>query len=146
MVLNHKITFIRSIFWFSLMYIVLVLTGCATIGPDYVPPKMSVSPTWNTQLKAGLTAEILDPNTLATWWKTLKDQTLSSLIDRAVRGNLDLRKARARVREARARRGIATADLFPTLNTTGSATWSRSSKDTGEGQSSELYTAGFDAT
>jgi len=107
---------------------------------------MSVSPTWNTQLKAGLTAEILDPNTLATWWKTLKDQTLSSLIDRAVRGNLDLRKARARVREARARRGIATADLFPTLNTTGSATWSRSSKDTGEGQSSELYTAGFDAT
>jgi len=146
MTFHNKITFIRPVSWFPLLLMILILTGCATVGPDYVPPKTSVSPTWYTQLKGGLTAEEMDPKTLATWWSTLNDPELSSLIDRAVIGNLDLRKARARVREARARRGIATADLFPTLNATGSATWSRSSKDTGEGHSSELYSASFDAT
>ena len=74
--------------------------------------------------KAALIAEEMDPQTLAAWWTTLNDPELSSLIDRAVSGNLDLKKARARVREARARRGVAKAGLFPTLDATGSATWS----------------------
>jgi NodT family efflux transporter outer membrane factor (OMF) lipoprotein len=87
----------------------------------------------------------MDPQALAAWWTTLNDPELSSLIDRAVLGNLDLKKALARVREARARRGMAKADLFPTLDATGSATWSRSSKDTGTGKTSDLYAASFDA-
>ena len=56
----------------------------------------------------------MDAQTLAAWWTTLSDPQLSRLIERAVTGNLDLKKARARVREARARRGIAEAGLFPT--------------------------------
>ena len=44
---------------------------------------------------------------LANWWTTLNDPELSGLIERAVAGNLDLKKAWAKVREARARRGIA---------------------------------------
>jgi NodT family efflux transporter outer membrane factor (OMF) lipoprotein len=68
------------------------------------------------------------------------------MVDHAQRrGNLDLKKAMARVREARARRGIAKADLFPTLDATGSATWSRSSKDTGTGKTNDLFAATFDA-
>ncbi len=145
MIFQHKTTFIRPMSWLPLVLVILILTGCATVGPDYFPPKMSVSPTWYTQLKGGLTAEEMDPKTLATWWSTLNDPQLSGLIDRAVFGNLDLKKARARVREARARRGGAKADLFPTLGATGSATWSRNSKDTGTGKTSDLYTASFDA-
>jgi len=110
-----------------------------------MPPETPVSPTWHTQLKGGLSAGEVDPKTLAAWWKTLNDPELSSLIDRAILGNLDLKKALARVREARARRGIAKADLFPTLDATGSATWSRTSKDTGSGKTSDLYAANFDA-
>jgi NodT family efflux transporter outer membrane factor (OMF) lipoprotein len=87
----------------------------------------------------------MDPQTLAAWWMTLNDPELSSLIDRAVLGNLNLKKALARVREARARSGMAKADLFPTLDATGSATWSRSSKDTGAGKTSDLFIATFDA-
>jgi len=107
---------------------------------------MTVPATWHTRLNEGVTADEVDPKTLSAWWKTLDDTLLSSLVDRAVSGNLDLKKALSRVREARARRGIATADLFPTLNATGSATWSRSSKDTGSGKTSELYSTNFDAT
>jgi len=131
--------------WLLVMLAIFTLAGCATVGPDYVPPETPVSPTWHSQLKGGLVTEEMGPETLATWWKTLNDPELSSLIDRAVLGNLDLKKALARVREARARRGIAKADLFPTLDTTGSATWSRTSKDTGSGKTSDLYAASFDA-
>ena len=145
MIFQHKTTFIRPMSWLPLVLGILILTGCATVGPDYVPPKKSVSKDWHTQLKGGLTTEEMDPETLTAWWTTLNDPELSSLIDRAVLGNLDLKKALARVREARARRGVAKADLFPTLDATGSATWSHSSKDTGTGKTSDLYAASFDA-
>jgi len=145
MIFLHKTTFIKPTSCLLVVLAVLILTGCATVGPDYVPPKKSVSKDWYTQLKGGLSTEEMDPQTLAAWWTTLNDSELSSLIDRAVSGNLDLKKALARVREARARRGVAKADLFPTLDATGSATWSRSSKDTGTGKASSLFTTGFDA-
>jgi NodT family efflux transporter outer membrane factor (OMF) lipoprotein len=106
---------------------------------------MSVSTTWHTQLEGGLTAEEIYPHTLASWWTTVNDPRLSSLIERAVAGNLDLKKAWARVRESRARRGIAKAGMFPTLDIAGSDTWTRSSKDTGTGKTSQLYVASFDS-
>ena len=142
---SYKTTLIRPTSWLPVVLAILILTGCATVGPDYVPPDTSVSATWHTQFKGGLTAEEMDPQALAAWWATLNDPELSSLIDRAVLGNLDLKKALARVREARARRGMAKADLFPTLDATGSATWSRTSKDTGTGKTNDLYAASFDA-
>jgi outer membrane protein TolC len=40
---------------------------------------------------------------------------LNALIDRAIAGNLDLRQAAARIREARAQRGISEAERFPTI-------------------------------
>ncbi len=145
MIFQHKTTFIGPISWLPLVSVILILTGCATVGPDYVPPKTSVSPTWYTHLKGELTAEETDPKALATWWSTLNDPELSRLIDRAVLGNLDLKKAMARIRESRARRGMAKADLFPTLDATGSANWSRRNQDTGSGKTSDLFAATFDA-
>jgi NodT family efflux transporter outer membrane factor (OMF) lipoprotein len=145
MIFLYKTTLIRPTSCLPVVLVILILTGCATVGPDYVPPDTSVSTTWYTQFKGGLTAEEMDPQALAAWWATLNDPKLSSLIDRAVLGNLDLKKALARVREARARRGMAKADLFPTLDATGSATWSRTSKDTGTGKTNDLYAASFDA-
>jgi NodT family efflux transporter outer membrane factor (OMF) lipoprotein len=84
--------------------------------------------------------------TLANWWTTLADPDLSDLVERAIAGNLDLQKAQARIREARGRRGIAEAGLFPSLNLTGSATVGRGSEDTGSGLRRELYRTGFDAS
>jgi len=51
------------------------------------------------------------------------DSELDSLIERAVRSDLDLRIAQARVREARAQYGIASADLWPTVD--GSSSYAR---------------------
>jgi NodT family efflux transporter outer membrane factor (OMF) lipoprotein len=141
-------TFRRDVACFVWIQLILLMTGCVTIGPDYIKPEISLSTTWHSELKGGLIAGEIEPQTLVAWWSTLNDPELSNLIDRTVSGNLDLKKALARVREARARRGIARADLFPTLDAGVSTKWSESSKDTGlhrTSESSELYTAGFDA-
>jgi NodT family efflux transporter outer membrane factor (OMF) lipoprotein len=55
---------------------------------------------------------------------------LNSLIERAVLTNLDLRLATARIREARALRGIVASDLWPTINTAGSYLRFRGSENT----------------
>jgi len=123
----------------------VLLVGCATVGPDYVPPEVSAPAQWNAQLEGGPTAERVDTQTLASWWLTLDDPTLTSLVERAIESNLDLHQARNRVREARARRGISEADRFPTIDATGSAKWRRTSEETGSGTERDLYAAGFDA-
>lgn len=125
--------------------VILILGACATVGPDYVPPETSTSAAWHTSLAGGLTAEKMDPENIAAWWTTLNDRVLSELIEQAIRGNLELREARARVRQARAQRGISKAELFPTLDATGAATTRRSSENSGSGRETGLYTAGFDA-
>ncbi len=130
----------------SLTLLLLLFAGCTTVGPDYVPPEVSAPAGWTAKLEGGLTAEQIDPQRLAHWWTTLNDPILSSLIEQAVAGNLDVKEARARVREARARRGISQADRFPTIEATGSASKNRSSEETGGGGTRELYAAGFDAS
>jgi multidrug efflux system outer membrane protein len=122
----------------------LVLTGC-TVGPNYVPPQTATLPTWHSQLGDGLVVGETDPHVLASWWTTLKDPVLSSLIERAVAGNLDLKQAQARIREARARRQATRGALFPTLDATSSATWSRSGARGTPTVSTEAYAANFDA-
>ena len=128
-----------SMFSAGLIIFAILLSGCAAVGPDYVSPEVSTPQEWSASLTGGLSVENMDPEQMANWWTTLHDPVLTSLIERAVAGNLDLRLAQSRVREARARRGIAKADRFPTINATGSAGVNRSGKEF------DLYDAGFDA-
>ncbi|MGE5219381.1 MAG: TolC family protein, partial [Chloroflexota bacterium] len=102
-----------------LFALVALLSGCFAVGPDYKTPDLSVPADWSQSLQGGVTAAAPGADELAQWWNVLNDPDLSNLIERAVDGNLVLKTAQARVREARARRGIAQADLFPTLNAGG---------------------------
>lgn len=124
----------------------LMLSGCMTVGPDYTTPKLDAPAAWNTELKDGLRATPVAPQTLARWWTTLNDPVLNSLIERAVAGNLDVKDALARVRQARANRRISRADLFPMIDAVGSFQKSRSSDNTVGGDEQDLSYAGFDAT
>jgi NodT family efflux transporter outer membrane factor (OMF) lipoprotein len=123
-----------------------LLSGCAAVGPDYLPPQISTPGQWHAVLKEGLTQATVNSQVMASWWTTLNDPTLTRLIQRALIGNLGLKEARSRVREARARRSISVAQQFPAIDATGSASSSRSSEDVGSGERRELYAAGFDAT
>lgn len=123
----------------------LILAGCAAVGPDYTRVTPDAPDEWHAELQGGLAAGTSKPETLARWWTTLNDAELDSLVARAVNGNLDLKNARARIREARALRGISKAGLFPTLDANASATKRRSSENSGTGKESKFYTADFDA-
>jgi outer membrane protein, multidrug efflux system len=123
----------------------LALGGCM-VGPDYTPPETPVSASdWHNSLQMSPMAEEIHPQGLAMWWTAFHDPKLTELIERAAAGNLDRKKALARVRESRARRGIAEANLFPTINTTGSGTWTNASNSRGHRETNELFSTGFDA-
>ncbi len=121
--------------------VVLLLGGCANVGPDYMAPQLSLPARWSVTVATGAS----DTRALASWWKAFDEPLLSDLIERAISFNRDLAQAEARVREARARRGISDADRYPTIQSSASATHRRGSEETGSGKSSELYSAGLDA-
>ena len=130
----------------AIIGILCIFSGCAAVGPDYAKPETVTPDKWHTELREGLRSQSMDPETLAKWWQTLNDPVLTGLIEQAVTANLDVRVAEARLREARAKRGISGADRFPTISASGSATKTRSSESTGSGIERNLYSTGFDAS
>ena len=97
--------------------LVAFLAGGCAVGPNYHPPQSSAPAHWTEPLGNG---ETNAPALLGRWWTNFHDPELNSLVDRAVRSNLDLKIAEARVRAARAERQIAAADLWPSANASGS--------------------------
>jgi multidrug efflux system outer membrane protein len=83
---------------------------------------------------------------LIQWWSEFNDPNLTSLIERAVVSNLDLRQAEERVRQARASRRIVTAGFWPTADATADLTRSRTPASvTGPATMTNLFQAGLDA-
>jgi multidrug efflux system outer membrane protein len=136
----------------------LTLSGCK-VGPNYAEPQTAAPEQWNAlqdqsaagQGAAAHTTPQAAPIVLAQWWQSLNDPTLDSLIERAIASNLDLRQAKARVREARARRGVVSGDLFPRVDASASASRQRNSETSDAplgppGDEIDLYQAGFDAS
>ena len=114
-------------------------SGCKIVGPDYKPPQTATPTNWTSDLQGGLTGAAADTNFLARWWTVFNDPILSDLVERARAGNLDLRQAEARVREARAQRAMAKAALFPTVGANASASRTTASKQAGNGQTTDFY-------
>ncbi len=122
------------------------LVGCLA-GPDYVEPTLPVPEAFQEAGRDGLVA---GPAQLEQWWETLDDPLLSELIVAATQGSPTVREARARLREARARRGIAGSDLLPQIGAGADYTRQRASTQTGAGagggdRTTELFSTGFDA-
>ena len=135
----------------SLAFGLASLNGCV-VGPDFKPPSSPVPARWTA---SPATAAEVD---LARWWTVFGDSTLTSLEERAVQSNLELARAAARVRQARAARRGAVAGLGPAADASGAYRRSRSpAVDAGEsrapgvkngtieGTVSDQYQAGFDA-
>jgi len=139
----------RQVAAFSIFLYASALCGCI-VGPDFQPPQVAVPGNW---IGAATTAPAEPPGVdLARWWTVFDDPTLVSLEERAVRSNLDLMLAEARIRQARAARGIAVSGLGPSVDAVGSLQRSRSpgrSSNWQEGETrgvvSNTYDAGFDA-
>lgn len=95
----------------------LLLSSCRTVGPEYQPKtvrQLQVPDAWHEPAPPTGTID------LATWWQSLGDEQLSTLIDRALAANHDLRTARLRLQQARSQRNIARAGRLPSVDATAS--------------------------
>jgi NodT family efflux transporter outer membrane factor (OMF) lipoprotein len=131
----------------------VALAGC-TVGPNFQSPAAStqmpadwIGPTSQPTTQQSVASS--EPTDIAVWWNAFDDAQLTSLIDRAIASNLDLKLATSRIREARAARGVVTAGLFPNVDT--NASYQRSRPTGGRAgasfdRSTDLFRAGLDAS
>lgn len=128
--------------WAMMIGLGLVLLSGCMVGPDFQRPQVSVPNGWSGPAAALPPRETApDDQELAGWWRLFQDPTLTELVEKAVQSNLDLRLAAARIRQARAARGVAAGGMGPTLEASGDYQRSRSAA----GTISDQYQAGFDA-
>jgi outer membrane protein TolC len=83
---------------------IVALSACAA-GPSYRTPKPDVPPIFTAQgnppTASTTGAASAAPVELSTWWRSLNDPELNSLVDRAVTSNLDVKIALDRLQQAR---------------------------------------------
>jgi NodT family efflux transporter outer membrane factor (OMF) lipoprotein len=133
-----------------LSFVVLFALSACAVGPNYRPPQTVTPDEWHSQPTTAAPAPG-DPAALADWWKTLNDPTLDQLVERALARNKTAKQAYASVVEARARRGIAAAPFWPTLNASAGGNRTNSEARVGDpdvglsGGSDEIYDAGLDS-
>ncbi len=89
-----------------------LIQGCA-VGPDFKKPEMSLPQGWieASPLAIGAASWEKGQKELARWWEIFQDPLLSSLVERAVESNLDLKVAETRIAQARALRAAAAGSL-----------------------------------
>jgi NodT family efflux transporter outer membrane factor (OMF) lipoprotein len=109
--------------WILGFGLLTLLSGC-TVGPNYEREKVSVGKNFG---EAGKTVSTNSP--VSDWWKTFNDPELEKLVGEALRENLNLQIATARIRESRFQRNMAAADLFPNVDADAGYAISRGSEN-----------------
>jgi NodT family efflux transporter outer membrane factor (OMF) lipoprotein len=137
------------------------LTACA-VGPNYRTPKSDAPQAFAAPAAAIPTAasrqSAAPAPDLASWWRSLNDEELNALVDRAVKSNLDLEIALDRLQQARTYEAVVVGDALPEVDasaaagrgtgsdlTKGRADQALRSADTGTGLQQINKIAGFDA-
>lgn len=125
----------RKIHMCGLLGVVLLLAGCL-MGPNYKQPELD--------LPTGQAADNFSIFTNAQWWTVFDDEVLNQLETEALAYNKDLQAAVARVDEARAAVGIATADQLPSLSAAAQSGRAGSKAGSGESQSTANVSVSFE--
>ena len=90
--------------------LLLTVSGCVKVGPDFVPPEAPVAENWlasgDPRIKTAAPQD-------AAWWQTLNDPKLSELVRIAQQQNPTVQTAGVRVLQARAQLGATIGDLYP---------------------------------
>lgn len=125
--------------------VAILATGCA-IQPR--PQTSLVARPASFVSAADTTYSVESP--VDAFWTELGDSTLGGLVSQALRANLDVRAAEARVRNARANRQLAALDYLPTVTASAGYTRQRFSGSSFPGLpgsfEEDFYDAGVDAS
>ena len=130
---------------FLIASLLLSLSGCLSVGPDYTKPTLNLPANW-VEANSALPSSPQDG--LRMWWQAFNDPLLNRLVDQALEQNQDIGIALARLRQARAER-VQTASAFGPRVLGGEAGEARRTSEALTGQiggESRTWLAGFDAS
>lgn len=99
-------------------FMFLILYGCA-VGNDYKQPDTAMPENWTgVDNNSVIKTETVFGSVLETskWWANFKDPVMTSLIEKGLNANHDLRMASAKVRQARASKAGSISGLWPQLD------------------------------
>jgi NodT family efflux transporter outer membrane factor (OMF) lipoprotein len=96
--------------------VVVSAAGCAA-GPDYRTPKPDTPPHFVANTSGRSAADV----DLAVWWKSLNDPEMDSLVERAVKSNLDLEIALTRLQQARTYESVVVGHALPEVDASAAA-------------------------
>ena len=89
----------------------VVLTGCAPLGPNFLGvDELKVPKAWEKNASR-------NDKQIAQWWEIFKDPTLDALVQKTYAQNLDLQAAGLRILQSRVALGIATGLQYPQVQT-----------------------------
>jgi len=111
--------------------VMLILSGCAAVGPDYQKPEVKVPDQWQAPLIEGVTE---GQASIQTWWTLFDDPVLDELITRTQADSLNIRMASARVQAAAYRAAIARGAELPQADAGGEASRGQLSNEGAIGQ------------
>jgi NodT family efflux transporter outer membrane factor (OMF) lipoprotein len=122
------------------------------VGPDYKPPQTTAPENWTGQAgpqgaaSPPALSKVEGEKIIIQWWTEFNDANLTSLIERSIKSNLDLKSAEERIRQARASRGVANAGFWPTSDLTAGYTRSQTPvSGTSPVSTKNLFQTGLDA-
>ncbi len=128
----------------TLALLALSLSACTAMGwqaADETPVATIATPAAWSKSDPSINTAAPAPAVLATWWTQFNDPLLDQLIRESLSAAPDVRIAQARLRQSRASRDLAAANLFPSIGVSALASRVRSSN----GNTQTPYAAGFDA-
>ncbi len=122
----------------------VLLSGCA-VGPDYQRPKIESPGDWRIDYPKA--AEVANTK----WWQQFGDPALNQLIETALRENLDVQAAAARVDQFLGALSTTRSQFFPQFGYSGEASRNRASQVgptplSGTNPSYSLYQASLNAS
>ncbi len=95
-------------------FALLMMTSC-TVGPDYFRPQVIVPATWTISYDAA--AGLTD----IAWWQQFNDPVIDDLISTALKNNLDVKAAAARVDQFLGQLRTTRSEYFPQIGASASA-------------------------
>jgi multidrug efflux system outer membrane protein len=105
----------------SALFVLMLVAGCA-VGPDYTRPSVAAPQNW--RIEYAQAADVANPR----WWEQFGDSALDQLIDEALRANLDLVIAAARVDQFIGGLTTTRSQFYPQLGYSADASRNRSSR------------------
>ena len=100
--------------------LLLLVSGCAAVGPDYVAPALSdagVPEQWTSRTDTAVHDQPgADPAVATRWWSELADPLLDRMVEEGFRSSPTIDAAVARVRQSRAMFARSTSADQPTVD------------------------------